>query len=80
MSLQEKMGEWKSDKQQITFEEFMRHILEDIDPAKYAGEGWFATDEYARPEDIDNPWTRGEVMKEGDYYPGPDLMRKMRGY
>jgi len=38
---------------------------------KHAGESWFSTDEYARPEDIDNPYTRGEVGREGEYYPGP---------
>lgn len=82
MSIKENMGEKtpKGERQQITFEEFLRAVLSDIDPAKYAGEGWFATEEYARPEDIRNPWTRGEVMREGDYYPGPDLMRKMRNY
>jgi hypothetical protein len=36
---------------------------------KYAGEGWFSTEEYAKPSDIDNPHTRAEVGREGEYYP-----------
>ncbi len=55
-------------------------MLSDIDPAKHAGEGWFATEEYARPEDIGSAYTRGEVMNEGAYYPPRDILRKMRGY
>ena len=47
-------------------------MLSDIDPLKHAGEGWFANEEYARPADISNPYTRGEVGREGDYYPSPD--------
>ncbi len=38
---------------------------------KHAGEGWFATEEYPRADDIDNPFTRGDVGHEGEYYPGP---------
>ena len=49
----------------------MQANKDDIDPAKYAGESWYATEEYAKPDDIDNPYTRGEVGKEGDYYPPP---------
>ena len=44
---------------------------DDINPEKYAGEGWYATEEYARPKDIDNKYTRAEVMREGEYYPTP---------
>jgi hypothetical protein len=47
----------------------MQAAKDDIDPAKYAGESWYDTTEYARPDDIDHPWTRGEVGREGDYYP-----------
>jgi len=43
---------------------------------KHAGEDWFATEEYARPDDIDNPYTRGEVGREGEYYPPPAPPRK----
>ena len=46
-------------------------MRDDIDPAKHAGEGWFATDEYATPDGIDSPWTRAEVGREEDYYPTP---------
>jgi hypothetical protein len=45
--------------------------LDDISPLKHAGEDWFATEEYARPDDIENPYTRGEVGREGEYYPPP---------
>ena len=53
----------------------MDAVFNDIDPAKYAGEGHFATDEYF-PQDIDNPYTRGDVTSHGDYYPGPDQQRR----
>lgn len=70
----------KPERRQISFEEFLDAVLSDIDPAKHAGESWFATEEYARPEDISSPWTRGEVMREGDYYPKSDILRRMRNY
>ena len=56
--------------EKLSREEWLREVLKDIDPAKYAGEGWFATEEYAKPGDIGNPFTRAEVGREGDYYPG----------
>lgn len=46
--------------------------MSDINPLLHAGEGWYATEEYARPADIGDPYTRGVVGREGDYYPGPD--------
>lgn len=46
-------------------------MLGDIDPMKHAGESWFATEEYARPDDIGSPYTRAEVGREEDYYPSP---------
>ncbi len=46
-------------------------MLDDVDPMKHAGEGFFATEEYANPNDIDNPYVRGDVGNEGAYYPGP---------
>lgn len=52
-------------------QEYQRAILDDIDPAKYAGEGFFATDEYARPADIQSPYVRGDILGEEDYYPPP---------
>jgi hypothetical protein len=60
-----------AERQQLSRREWEQANLDDIDPMKHAGESWFATDEYARPEDIDNPYTRGEVGREGEYYPGP---------
>lgn len=47
-------------------------MLSDIDPMLHAGENWFATEEYANKNDIDNPYTRGVISREGDYYPGPE--------
>lgn len=61
--------------QQISRQEFMQGMRDDIDPMKHAGEGWGATDEYF-PQDIDNPYVRGDVMGEGDYYPGPARRRQ----
>lgn len=56
---------------QTTREEAIAAMMGDIDPQKHAGEGWFATEEYARPADISNPFTRAEVGREEDYYPSP---------
>lgn len=53
----------------MTPEEWRAAIEGDIDPEKYAGENWFATEEYARPADIDNPNTRYEIGREGEPYP-----------
>lgn len=65
----------------MTRAEFRQALRDDIDPAKHAGEGWFSTEEYARPADIRSPYTRGEVGHEGAYYPPPDHKRRnMRGY
>ena len=60
---------------QMSKEEWERATQGDIDPAKYAGEGWGATEEYF-PQDIDNPYTRGDVTGEGEYYPGPDPKKR----
>lgn len=56
--------------EKMSREEWLKEALKDIDPAKYAGEGWFATEEYANPKDISNPFVRAEIGSEGDYYPG----------
>jgi len=64
----------------MTKEEFLQAMKDDIDPLKHAGESWFATEEYARPNDISSPFTRGEVGREGDYYPGPKGRKKGPGY
>lgn len=82
MSIQEEMKRKKKkttkETKKVTFEEFKRGILGDIDPAKYAGEGFYAVEEYARPDDILSPWVRGDVKNYGDYYPGPDVRRKRK--
>jgi hypothetical protein len=61
---------------QISRDEFLRAARDDIDPAKYAGESWFATDEYATPDGIQNPFTRAEVGREEEYYPTPRHARR----
>jgi len=51
----------------------------DVDPAKYAGEGWYATEEYARPKDISSPYVRADIPMAGeDYYPPPDVKRRRK--
>lgn len=70
MSKKEKLGEPKTETRKMSREEWLREVFKDINPEKYAGEGWFATEEYAKPSDISNPYTRAEVGMEGDYYPG----------
>lgn len=57
----------------------MRAVFGDIDPAKYAGEGFGATEEYF-PQDIDSPYVRGDVTGEGEYYPEPDKKRRWPPY
>ena len=54
-----------------TREQAIQAIRDDIDPMKHAGEGWFPTEEYARPADIHDRYVRGDIAGEGDYYPGP---------
>ena len=44
----------------------------DINPLKYAGEGFFDVSEYF-PQDIGDPYTRGDVTGLEDYYPDPDF-------
>lgn len=45
-------------------------IKSSLDPLKYAGEGWTATEEVAKPSDIkNNKRLRSEIGFEGDYYP-----------
>ena len=61
--------------QAISREEWLAAVHGDIDPAKYAGEGYGATEEYF-PQDIDSPWVRGDVVDEGAYYPGPEMRRR----
>lgn len=47
----------------------MDDLLSDIDPLKHAGEGFFATEEYARPKDIKDKYVRADTENYGDYYP-----------
>lgn len=62
-------GEWVTRTEPMTREEWLASLSSDIDPMKYAGEGWFATDEYAKPSDIKDPYVRSQVGKEEEYYP-----------
>jgi hypothetical protein len=59
-----------------TREDWLAAIAGDIDPAKYSGEGWFATDEYARPEDIYDPYVRAQIGAEEEYYPEVYRMKR----
>ncbi len=62
----------------MTREEYEQAKKDDINPMKYAGEGWFATEEYAKKGDIEDKYVRGEMGKEEDYYPGPDKKKRNR--
>ena len=53
----------------LSRKEWLDELESDIDPEKLAGEGFFATEEYPRAADIDNPYVRGDVGREGEYYP-----------
>lgn len=57
-------------------EEFRRALLDDVDPLKHAGEGWFATEEYATPDGISSPYVRGDIGHEGEYYPPPQPRKR----
>lgn len=59
----------------MTRDEFYRGLRDDIDPAKLAGEGFGAVEEYF-PQDIQDPYVRGDVTGYGDYYPPPDVERR----
>jgi hypothetical protein len=66
----EKLGKPKIERKSLTREEWLAEVFKDIDPLKYAGEGWYATEEYPIVAGISSPFTRAEIGKEGDYYPG----------
>lgn len=66
----ERKGPPQRERRQISREEFLAAILGDIDPQKYAGEGWFSTDEYPTAGDVSDPFLQSEIGREGDYYPG----------
>ena len=59
------------ERQLLPRDEWIQQALSSIDPAKYAGEGFYATEEYPTKFGIDNPWTRAEIGREGEYYPTP---------
>lgn len=63
------LGPWQTSTQPMSKDEWLRAIAGDIDPAKYSGEAWFSTDEYAKPSDIQDPYVRAQVGAEDDYYP-----------
>lgn len=65
--------------QRISKEEFMRAVFDDIPPENFAGEGFGATDEYF-PQDIEDPYMRGKVTGEEEYWPGADRRRKWPPY
>ncbi|NIP32662.1 MAG: hypothetical protein GWN00_23645 [Aliifodinibius sp.] len=70
MSPKKKKPEVERTIEKMSREEWLRDALKQINPLKYAGEGWYSTEEYAKPGDISDPFTRAEVGLEGDYYPG----------
>ncbi len=62
-------GPWTTETQPLSKEEWLASLAGDIDPVKHAGEGWFSTDEYAKPSDILDPYVRAQVGAEDEYYP-----------
>lgn len=50
----------------------------DIDPAHYSGEGFYNADEVPRPDDVLEPYARGQAKDLGDYYPKPDFKRRKK--
>jgi len=73
------LSPWKEDApERMTRDEWLAAIAGDIDPLKHAGEGWFSTEEYARPADISDPIVRYQVGKEEDYYPETQRKRRRR--
>jgi hypothetical protein len=64
------------ERKKLTAEQYLQALYSDIDPAKYAGEGWYATEEYD-PATIRDPYTLGDIMNQDAYYPRP-IIRKRR--
>ena len=62
-------GPWSTETQPMTREQWIEALSGDIDPVKHAGEGWFSTEEYAKPSDIMDPFVRAQVGAEEEYYP-----------
>ncbi len=54
----------------------MAELLGRVDPAAYAGEGFSDTEEIPNANDVDNPWLRGRVGREDEYWPGPKPKRR----
>jgi len=64
--------------QKVSKEEYLAAIAADNDqlaPENYAGEGMYATDEYAVPDIEMDPWTQGRIGKEEEYWPAPRKRR-----
>jgi len=61
-------GPTEIERQKISREEFLQALLGEIDPMKYAGEGWFSTEEY-QPGDVQDPFVKADVGREEEYYP-----------
>lgn len=75
-------GPWKTENSVEDRINWLKAILGDIDPAKYAGEGWYAVDEIAAPwRDATDPYIIAQAMAGGhdaDYYPESFLIKKRR--
>jgi hypothetical protein len=70
VSLKKQVEKAKSEIRKLTKEEWAEMMNGEIDPMKYAGEGWFSTEEIPVTRGISNPYLRQEIGREGDYYPG----------
>lgn len=60
---------------EISRQEFYNQLKNEISPEKFAGEGFYATEEYAKPSDITDPWVRADTEQLGEYYPTPRRRR-----
>jgi hypothetical protein len=70
MSLRERMEKKSKETRKVSRQEALAAFYQDIDPMHYAGEGFTATDEIARPKDVRrDPWLYARVMNEEDYWP-----------
>ncbi len=70
MSVKKQVEKASRDLRKLTKQEWDEIIQSEIDPMKYAGEGWFSTEEYPVTRGISNPFIRQEIGREEDYYPG----------
>ncbi len=60
-----------TERQKVTKKDILDAMASEQDPAMFAGEGFSATDEIARPDDVaHNPYLYGRVHDEEGYYPG----------